>query len=81
MSSRPNETSIEQNNAYGVGSGLFTKYLIKALRGEADKNRDRRISVEELYRYLKNKIRTASDQQQTSVLYGHVNFGSIIAKY
>lgn len=81
MSSRPNETSIEQNNPYGGGSGLFTKYLLLALRGEADKNRDRRISVEELYRYLRHTIRTASNQTQTPVLYGNITAGSIVTKY
>lgn len=77
MSSRPNEISIEQNDAYGVGSGLFTKYLFQALRGEADKNQDHCISVEELYRYLRYNIRTASKQQQTPTLYGNVTASSI----
>lgn len=81
MSSRPSETSIEQNNAYGGGSGLFTKYLLLALRGEADKNHDRRISVEELYRYLRHTIRTESKQRQTPVLYGNVSQGSIVTTY
>lgn len=81
MSSRPNETSIEQNNPSGVGSGLFTKYLLLVLRGEADKNRDRCISVEELYRYLRNTVHTASEQQQTPILYGNVTASSVVTKY
>lgn len=81
MSSRPNEASIEQNDAYGIGSGLFTKYLLQALRGEADKNQDHCISVEELYRYLRYNIRIASKLQQTPILYGNVTASSIVTKY
>jgi uncharacterized caspase-like protein len=48
--------------------GLFTYYLLRALRGEADTNRDGEVTVGETVTYLSQKVRWASktymDQEQ-----------------
>jgi hypothetical protein len=40
--------------------GLFTYYLLKALRGEADTNRDGNVTLGETVTYLRQKVRWAS---------------------
>jgi uncharacterized caspase-like protein len=40
--------------------GLFTYYLLRALRGEADTNRDGDVTLGEAVTYLSQKVRWAS---------------------
>jgi uncharacterized caspase-like protein len=40
--------------------GLFTYYLLRALRGEADTNRDGDVTLGETVTYLSQKVRWAS---------------------
>lgn len=44
--------------------GIFSHYLFEAMKGEADFNKDRQISSQELYDYLKTKVSKATHQQQ-----------------
>lgn len=46
-------------------NGLFTYYLLRALRGEADTNDDQWISVKEVYRYVKNHVARVSRRMGT----------------
>lgn len=39
-----------------LGSGLFSAYLVSGMAGEADKNRDRAVTVKELRSYLNDKV-------------------------
>ena len=54
--------------------GLFTYYFLKALRGEADKNKDKRLSVAEIFSYLKENVpyqaRLLHNREQTPTLEG-----------
>lgn len=47
------------------GQGLFTTYLIKALKGDADMNADGYITVSELGIYLRPNVTQASGNRQT----------------
>lgn len=70
MSSRADEYSVENN---WVGHGLFTQALLKGLRGKADKNDDRKITLMELFKYVYNDVtaRTKnSEDVQHPVLIG-----------
>jgi uncharacterized caspase-like protein len=40
--------------------GLFTYYLLRALRGEADSNRDGDVTLGETVAYISQKVRWAS---------------------
>lgn len=42
--------------------GLFTYYLLKSLRGEADTNGDRKMSLGELHNYVKANVSKAANQ-------------------
>jgi hypothetical protein len=48
------------NDFPGVHHGLFTYFLFRGLYGEADKNKDRSITVEELFSYLSASVPTAA---------------------
>ncbi|MBC8198617.1 MAG: caspase family protein [Desulfobacteraceae bacterium] len=48
-----NEISSTYNDK---GHGLFTYFLLKGIKGEADLNEDGKIQVEELYQYLKPQV-------------------------
>ncbi len=61
VSSRPDEYSIDGSN---IGAGFFTQALIKGLRGKADRNRDRQITVKELFDYMYRDVVRRSGQQQ-----------------
>ena len=48
-----NEVSLESPS---LGHGLFTHYIIKGLRGEADKDRDNLVTINELYEYVYENV-------------------------
>ncbi len=64
-----------QRNA-GNNPGPFTKFLVKALMGKADKNNDRKITIGEIYDYLKirqkGKECIFGDFKQKAVLFSYL---------
>lgn len=53
VSSRGNETSIESPI---VGAGFLAQGVIKAFRGKADANSDKKLTLSELFRYTYNDV-------------------------
>lgn len=68
LSSRDNEVSIEHRN---MKNGFFTTYLINALRGNADTNRDRIITAKELFKFVSENVANISDNKQHPVMWGN----------
>ena len=58
------------------GNGLFTHFLLKGLRGSADGNRDRSVTVLEMNPYLSRAVEQASGGKQTPFIR---NFGDDLA--
>lgn len=67
LSSRAKESS--QENSADVNS-LFTKYLLKGLKGKSDINRDSIISAIELYGYVHGHVVKESENKQHPVMCG-----------
>ena len=67
MSSKPDQTSAETN---AFQQGVFSYYLINGLKGAADLNRDRYITMGELFLYTKNETSRKSNNKQVPVVYG-----------
>lgn len=67
LSSRSGETSLERK---GDSNGCFTTALQAALRGSADKNRDRVITAKELFDYVSNRVSTETRGKQHPVMWG-----------
>lgn len=62
-SSDVNEPSHESER-WGKGHGVFTYYVLQGLKGSADTNRDRLVTVGELFRYVRQQVRTDTQFQQ-----------------
>lgn len=62
-SSDVNEYSRESVK-WGNGHGVFTYYLLEGLNGKADTNEDRLVSVGELFRFVRQKVRLDTQFQQ-----------------
>ncbi len=50
-----------------VKHGLFTYYLLLGMRGKADVNKDGKITVEELYNFVKENVKEVSIKKFTNV--------------
>jgi hypothetical protein len=67
MSSKAEELSLED---HGLRQGVFTYYLMKGLKGEADADRNQLIDIQEIYQYVFKQVRTYTSGIQTPVLTG-----------
>jgi uncharacterized caspase-like protein len=67
MSSKAEELSLED---HGLRQGVFTFYLLKGLKGEADTNGDQIVSIREIYKYVTPKVREYTAGAQTPTLSG-----------
>lgn len=70
VSSQSNEKSIESSR---LRQGTFSHFLIKGLKGEADRNRDNIITVTELYNFVHRQVKSFTNNLQTPSLYGNFN--------
>lgn len=82
MSSRANEYSIENQ---WLGHGYFSQALLKGLRGKADANADRRITVQELFSYIHSDVvaRTRGNgyEQHPQLIGSRDNMGYVLARW
>jgi tetratricopeptide (TPR) repeat protein len=63
LSCGPEQRSYEDST---LGQGYFTYYLVKGLSGEADNGpTDNKINVDELNRFVKDKVKLVSRQKQS----------------
>lgn len=67
MSSKADETSLESQ---GLRQGVFSHFLIRGLKGEADKNKDKVVTVEELYEFISANVRDYTGSRQSPVIKG-----------
>jgi uncharacterized caspase-like protein len=68
MSSKAEETSLE---SAGLRQGVFSHFLIRGLKGEADVNKDKIVSVEELFNFIYSKVRDYTGNRQSPVIKGN----------
>jgi uncharacterized caspase-like protein len=67
MSSKAEETSLESS---GLRQGVFSHFLIRGLKGEADVNKDKIVSVEELFDFIERNVREYTGNRQSPVIKG-----------
>ena len=63
MSSRADEYSIEHP---WMGHGFFTQSLLKGLRGKADANRDKKLTIKEVFNYVYNDVQQTTSKMEVS---------------
>jgi hypothetical protein len=68
MSSKSNQTSIESS---GINHGIFSYHFVKGMHGRADINKDKYITVGELFLYVKKMVSKDSRNQQIPVVFGN----------
>ncbi|MCB0662255.1 MAG: caspase family protein, partial [Saprospiraceae bacterium] len=67
MSSKSNETSLESS---GLRNGVFSHFLIRGLKGEADFNGDKVVNIQELYDFVYNNVRSYTGNRQSPIIRG-----------
>ncbi len=67
MSSKGAELSLEDN---GLRQGVFSYYLLRGLKGAADKNSDQIVTIREIYSYIYGKVREYTANAQSPILSG-----------
>ena len=80
MSCQGDETSIESSE---WGNGLFTYYLMKGLGGDANRDGNQFVTIQELYYYVYHKVQNKAasrGHKQTSELFGKFDLRLIVAK-
>jgi len=70
--SREDELSMEREFPEG-GHGVFTYYLLKGLRGEADKDRDGFVTMKEAFDYLYDRVRSDTRHSQNPWVSAYVS--------
>ncbi len=68
LSSKSSETSLESS---GLRQGVFSHFLIKGLKGEADRNNDNIVSVQELFDFTYHNVRSYTGSRQSPVIKGN----------
>jgi len=67
LSSKSGETSLESS---GLRQGVFSHFLLRGLKGEADVDYNSIVNVQELYNYISKNVKTYTVQQQSPVIEG-----------
>jgi uncharacterized caspase-like protein len=75
LSSTSSENSAEADR---LQQSVFSYYLIKGLEGLADTNQDKRISIQELFNYVRENVRKFTENRQSPTLTGQFDRGKII---
>ncbi|MBX2929822.1 MAG: caspase family protein [Saprospiraceae bacterium] len=76
LSSKSEETSLESS---GLRQGVFSHFLIRGLKGEADADGDKLVTIQELYEYVHSNVRTYTGYQQSPVITGDYDRKMVIA--
>jgi uncharacterized caspase-like protein len=75
-----NQFSVESEK-YGGGHGVFTWYLLNGLRGEADYNGDKQVTLGELIPYLSENVRRETRSAQSPTVAGKFDPAMHIGQY
>jgi hypothetical protein len=61
----------QEDKRWGGGHGVFTYYLLEALRGKADFNNDKMVRLGELTQYVSDNVRRETKAQQSPISSGN----------
>lgn len=67
LSSKSEETSLESN---GLRQGVFTHFLMRGMKGEADANGDKIVTIKELYTFVESEVKHFTMKNQSPILNG-----------
>lgn len=75
MSSRASESSAVSPE---LKASYFAFNLIEGLKGKGDLNKDKKITIKELYSYVRTRVRAFTKAAQTPVAFGRFNGDDVI---
>ncbi len=78
LSSKSEETSLESS---GLRQGVFSHFLIRGLKGEADSNGDKLVTIQELYEFVHSQVRAYTGSLQSPVITGQYDPKMVMAVY
>lgn len=78
LSSRNTENSIERKD---MKNGFFTTYLENGLIGNADANKDRKITAKELFDFVSKGVARISNGKQHPVMWGKFDKNMIVMEW
>lgn len=67
LSSKAEETSLEST---GLRQGIFSHFLIRGLKGEADEDENKIVTIEELFDFVYKNVQAYTGNVQTPILEG-----------
>ncbi len=67
MSSKSDETSLESS---GLRQGVFTHFLIRGLKGEADADGNKIVTIKELFNFVSDNVKAYTGNRQSPVIQG-----------
>lgn len=70
LSCKNREVSLEDG---GLRQGIFSHYLIRGLKGEADTNKDKIVTVQELFNFINSQVKTYTGNAQNPSMEGKYN--------
>ncbi len=76
MSSKSEETSLESS---GLRQGVFSHFLIRGLKGEADRNRNNIVTVQELFDFINVNVRSYTKNRQSPMIRGDYDKNMTVA--
>lgn len=76
LSSKSEETSLESS---GLRQGVFSHFLIRGLNGEADSNMDFKVTVQELYDFVVQNVRSYTINRQSPVIQGSYDPNMVVS--
>ncbi len=76
LSSKSEETSLESS---GLRQGVFSHFLIRGLKGEADADNDRLVTIQELYEYVYTNVRSYTGMLQSPMITGDYDRKMVLA--
>lgn len=77
VSSQADEESVESTN---LRQGTFSHFLIRGLKGDADRNRDNTVTISELFNYVNRQVKSYTQDAQNPSLFGRYDPNMPIAK-
>ncbi len=76
MSSKSEENSLESS---GLRQGVFSHFLIRGLKGEADQNGNNIVTIQELFNYIELNVREYTVRSQSPVIRGDYDKNMTVA--
>lgn len=70
LSSKNREVSLEDS---GLRQGIFSHYLIRGLKGEADQNHNKIVTVQELFNFINTHVQSYTNNTQNPTIDGKYN--------